>query len=206
MKIDPDKNHHVIVKDEKGEDKRINFWRGEYLICAICGDKMPEEYFFKRHFHRSINHIRLTSNTVTTIQKRPMKTHDIQIILTYEDKDQEVIETEVTEDQLHEEAAFDQFIKEKAQDGLIKASCCVYASAEELPDWYMECNGKRYYDEQPKLSQRMIDEYVKNPNHCPFCKSNNIEVYDHDSNGCDVICNDCEENWMEELRVVSIFQ
>jgi hypothetical protein len=58
-----------------------------------------------------------------------------------------------------------------------------------------------------KLTKEQIKNYLKSPNHCPYCNSKNIEAdeinYD-DTINCDVYCTNCQRTWNEQYEVTNI--
>lgn len=58
-------------------------------------------------------------------------------------------------------------------------------------------------------SQTQVDIYVQNPNRCLFCGSGDITAYGldpQDDGSChqNVICNACEKQWTDVLKVVAV--
>ena len=52
-------------------------------------------------------------------------------------------------------------------------------------------------------------EYLAQPNRCPFCKSENIEAQMFDSDGLtqafqDVECKDCGREWRDHYKLVDV--
>jgi transposase-like protein len=49
-------------------------------------------------------------------------------------------------------------------------------------------------------------EYIKDPNHCPYCSSDNLEAGHFDPEGLvvPVTCNSCHKSWTELYKLVGI--
>ena len=58
------------------------------------------------------------------------------------------------------------------------------------------------------LTAKAKKEYIKSPNHCPYCKSDDIEAEPLDGDGLcafsKVKCNDCGESWNDQYKLVGI--
>lgn len=76
----------------------------------------------------------------------------IEFIYTFEDRGQEFLQTpQYTLDDLSNEENLKglalSLLNEEEQAELIKVSCCVNGlTANELPKWYLECNGKLWFN------------------------------------------------------------
>ncbi len=59
-----------------------------------------------------------------------------------------------------------------------------------------------------KLSAKRRKEYLRNPNFCPYCKSDNICTGEFDacfnSATQKVYCNDCEEQWQDVYEMIDV--
>lgn len=60
--------------------------------------------------------------------------------------------------------------------------------------------------DQPSLTEEKKAEYLKNPNRCPYCGSDNIQADHFDPEGkyVPVECLDCEREWREIYKLVDI--
>jgi transcription elongation factor Elf1 len=49
-------------------------------------------------------------------------------------------------------------------------------------------------------------KYLKSPNHCPFCESEDISAWnwDGESSRQDVVCEHCGERWYDIYKLVDI--
>ena len=60
----------------------------------------------------------------------------------------------------------------------------------------------------PELTEAHKKELLKDPNHCPYCGSTDIQSGDRNSDdnwiSQDVSCNDCELEWEEIYTLSSI--
>jgi hypothetical protein len=57
------------------------------------------------------------------------------------------------------------------------------------------------------LTQYDIYQYLKSPNHCPYCESTGISsqgINFDDEVNCDVICDDCGQKWNDKYNVTRI--
>lgn len=62
---------------------------------------------------------------------------------------------------------------------------------------------------QSKLTEKQKKEYLKNPNLCPFCKSENIHIEDRnfvDGNYMfqKIWCSACDRNYSETYRLTDV--
>lgn len=57
---------------------------------------------------------------------------------------------------------------------------------------------------QSKITTEMIEKYIANPTLCPFCGSSEINASDFDGYTGRVDCDNCDETWYEEYKLVSI--
>jgi len=57
-------------------------------------------------------------------------------------------------------------------------------------------------------AEKLKNEYLKNPNTCPFCGSNDIEAdhgeFDHDLGFRNIECNNCNRGWTEEFAMLGV--
>lgn len=81
-------------------------------------------------------------------------TMQVQYIFTFEELEQEYVNTEFTEgvdvsnlslNDLIDHAAAS--LKDKEKSNLVKISCCIMGDKKDLPEWYIEANGKIWFDE-----------------------------------------------------------
>lgn len=86
-----------------------------------------------------------------------MKTENtihIEFILTYFVGEQEFIKTTISFEQLQSEETLKELIleqlTEEQRELLVKVSCCAYAELSELPDWYMQANGKLWFNDDKR--------------------------------------------------------
>ena len=59
------------------------------------------------------------------------------------------------------------------------------------------------------LTKKAIRKYLANPNHCPYCGSQNIESGKMDWNdplAQAVSCPDCNKSWQDILKVVGVVE
>ena len=72
-----------------------------------------------------------------------------ELIYTFEDSEQEIIETEVPETFLKTKEKLSEYLTRRLtnnhRDSLLKISCCADARKKDLPDWLLDCNGKLFY-------------------------------------------------------------
>ena len=56
------------------------------------------------------------------------------------------------------------------------------------------------------LTKEQIDNYLKNPNSCPYCGAQNIEAsnWDGDTATEEVECKDCNKNWYDCYELVGM--
>lgn len=58
------------------------------------------------------------------------------------------------------------------------------------------------------LSEADKKKYLKNPNHCPHCESDNIQGEGFNVRGYlvtqYVMCNDCENDWTDIYKLINI--
>lgn len=50
-------------------------------------------------------------------------------------------------------------------------------------------------------------KYIKDPNACPCCGSENISMEDHDGTGemwCEILCQNCGAEWTEVYTLTSV--
>lgn len=84
----------------------------------------------------------------------------IELILTYFVGEQEFFTTEIHSEQLQTEDTLKNLIleqlNEEQRDLLCKASCCVETENDNLPNWYMEANGKLWFNDH-KRAQYGLD-------------------------------------------------
>ena len=75
----------------------------------------------------------------------------IQFIFTFFEGESQIQNTKIslnnlqTEEQMKATAIADLTLDEAAD--LCKISCCIEATREELPEWYLNCNGKLWFNE-----------------------------------------------------------
>ena len=59
-----------------------------------------------------------------------------------------------------------------------------------------------------KMKKKDKKEYIKSPNHCPFCKGENIFTWNYDLSDevawSEVICMTCKKEWREYYTVTDI--
>ncbi len=76
-----------------------------------------------------------------------MKAH---FIFTYEIRGQEFLNLEIQPEHLKsEQSLFDKITEDFQEDeknDLFKISCCVNAEVENLPEWYLQSNGKMWIE------------------------------------------------------------
>lgn len=53
------------------------------------------------------------------------------------------------------------------------------------------------------ITKKAEKEYLKSPNHCPFCGSDEISASNYDDHGCDVMCI-CGKKWAEIYKIIGI--
>ena len=90
-----------------------------------------------------------------------MKTTTVDLIFTFENKDQEWFRTEVDTNSLDSKEQFFKAVTEQLSDeekqDLVKISCCLMGAEVEVPLWYQECNGKFWDDEIPQLIKEIFN-------------------------------------------------
>jgi len=80
---------------------------------------------------------------------------EIECILTYNnDKEQEFCNIYVPVSKFSDEDFVKDYFEDDVKDGLVKVSMCFYTKRQDeelknydLPDWYEECNGKLFWEE-----------------------------------------------------------
>jgi len=53
--------------------------------------------------------------------------------------------------------------------------------------------------------RRQKAEYLKNPNRCPYCGSDNIEADGFDGEGNEVWCFDCKHSWFDAYTLTDLW-
>lgn len=55
-----------------------------------------------------------------------------------------------------------------------------------------------------------LEKYLKNPDICPFCDSENITTVDHDFSYINayknIICRSCDKQWTEEFTITKVVE
>lgn len=58
------------------------------------------------------------------------------------------------------------------------------------------------------LTPEQREQYLKNPNRCPFCRSENISggEWQYSNNRCyqSIICGDCEKEWTDTYTLTDV--
>ncbi len=58
------------------------------------------------------------------------------------------------------------------------------------------------------MTKKQIKDYIEDPNHCPFCNSEDIEAGDYDFEGrevwSEVRCNACKKRWRDTYRLKEV--
>jgi transposase-like protein len=55
-----------------------------------------------------------------------------------------------------------------------------------------------------EITAEAKEAYLKSPNHCPFCGSDNIEAGSYDGSSQEVRCHSCGEGWHDITKIVDI--
>ena len=80
-----------------------------------------------------------------------MKNFDIDFILTFDEKPQQMLNSRVSSETLETESGLTEhvlsFLNEDEKQELKKVSCCIFAEANQLPKWFLECNGKLWFNQ-----------------------------------------------------------
>lgn len=59
------------------------------------------------------------------------------------------------------------------------------------------------------LTKKQIREYTKQPYHCPYCRSEELESGElcyEDNINCTVVCQKCNRAWLDVYSVVNIIE
>jgi hypothetical protein len=58
------------------------------------------------------------------------------------------------------------------------------------------------------MNKKQIEAYIKDPNHCPFCNSEDIKAGDYDFDGrqgwIEVSCNFCGKKWRDIYQLKEV--
>ena len=60
---------------------------------------------------------------------------------------------------------------------------------------------RTYYTEP---DEKLKASYLKDPAHCPYCKSNNLDVRIFDGETQEVVCLDCEQYWLDIYTLTDV--
>jgi len=59
-----------------------------------------------------------------------------------------------------------------------------------------------------KFTKKQKKEYLKDPHHCPYCKSDNISAGELEADGfqawSNVVCNNCKKEWTDIYTLTDV--
>jgi len=75
----------------------------------------------------------------------------MELIYTFDESEQEIIKTEVPVTFLEHKEKLSEYLTRrltiKELDDLVKISCCAFVNDKnELPGWFLDCNGKLWFN------------------------------------------------------------